>query len=99
MADAIFNPELTAEQMELVIKFESIFMPLARKQRDAHYNRQPSAALAAPARFAHYSSAEAALSIINTKRMWMRNAMSMVDYREVQHGFDILQRFFIDRQH
>jgi hypothetical protein len=97
MADDTYKPALTAEQMELVIKFESIFMPLARKQRDAHYNRQPSAAMAEPARFVHYTSAEAALSIINSKRMWMRNAMSMADYREVQHGFDILQGFFSDK--
>ncbi len=28
--------------------------------------------------------------------MWMRNTTCMTDYREVQHGFEMLQRFFRD---
>jgi len=36
------------------------------------------------------------LGIINTKRLWMRNALCMSDYREVQHGYDILNKFFAD---
>jgi hypothetical protein len=44
----------------------------------------------------HYTTAEAALSIIKSKRFWMRNTNCMSDYREVQHGFDILQKFFSD---
>jgi hypothetical protein len=49
------------------------------------------------ARFVHYTSAEAALKIISQKRLWMRNAICMADYREVQYGFAILQRFFSDK--
>jgi hypothetical protein len=90
------NYELTAEQLELGLKLASIFMPLAKKQMDAHYNRPSSGAMADDARFVHYTSAEAALSIINSKRMWMRNARSMADYSEVQHGFSILTKFFSD---
>lgn len=48
-------------------------------------------------RFVHYTSAENALSIINTKRLWMRNATCMSDYLEVQHGFYILAKFFSDK--
>lgn len=44
----------------------------------------------------HYTSAESALGIIRSKRFWMRNTNCMSDYREVQHGFDILSRFFAD---
>ena len=88
------NYELTAEQLELGLKLASIFMPLAKKQMDAHYNRPSSGAMADDARFVHYTSAEAALSIINSKRMWMRNARSMADYSEMQHGFSILNKFF-----
>jgi hypothetical protein len=47
-------------------------------------------------RFVHYTSAKAALSIINSKRMWMRNARAMADYSEVLHGFSILSKFFSD---
>ena len=48
------------------------------------------------ARFVHYTSAEAALKIIESKRVWMRNTTCMADYSEVLHGFEILQRFFAD---
>jgi Protein of unknown function (DUF2971) len=92
-------PLLTLEQFELNAKLESIFMPHASKQRNATYTRQVEPAVArekAVLRFAHYTSAEAALGIIKTKRIWMRNAMCMADYREVQHGFDIFNRFFSD---
>jgi hypothetical protein len=47
-------------------------------------------------RFVHYTTAEAALSIIRTKRIWLRNTNCMSDYREVQHGFDIFNRYFLD---
>jgi hypothetical protein len=93
-------PILTPEQFQLVIKLEGIFMPHARRQRDETYARQakPDATVeTAVLRFVHYTSAEAALSIIRTKRFWMRNAMCMADYREVQHGFDIFNRFFSDQ--
>src|SRR5262249_17400878 len=38
-----------------------------------------------------------ALKIIKSKRVWMRNTLCMVDYREVQHGFDMLLGFFADK--
>jgi len=81
-------PGLSPE-IEFWIKMESIFMPYARRHRDA--------ALKNGIRFVHYTSAEAALSIIRSKRVWMRNAVCMADYREIQHGFDILSGFFSDK--
>jgi hypothetical protein len=44
------------------------------------------------ARFVHYTSADAALSIIRSKRIWMRSTMCMSDYREVQHGYERLRK-------
>lgn len=41
-------------------------------------------------RFVHYTSAEAALSIIQTSQVWMRNASCMDDFMEVQYGLDCL---------
>ncbi len=87
MTDAILTPE----QIQFFIQLESIFMPYARRQRDSFYETSGK-----ETRFVHYTSAEAALSIIKSKRMWMRNATGMSDYREVQHGFEILYRFFHD---
>jgi hypothetical protein len=77
--------ELPAQQ-QLAIQIESIFMPYARRQRDTLREHGT--------RFVHYTSADAALNIIKTKRLWLRNCTCMSDYREVQHGFDILDRYF-----
>jgi hypothetical protein len=68
---------VTPDQVQLAIKLESIFMLHARKQRDAAYQIQTGSSDApvpgTKMRFVHYTSAEAALSIINEKRIWMRN--------------------------
>jgi hypothetical protein len=80
----------TPDQIALANRLGSIFMPHAMRQLQDHYKGQNHA------RFVHYTSAEAALSIIKSKRIWMRNTNCMSDYREVQHGFDILQKFFSD---
>jgi hypothetical protein len=73
---------LTAEQQAVTEKLARVLMPYARERRDeAIKNRQ---------RFVHYTSAEAALKIINSKALWMRNVTCMADFSEVYHGF---QRF------
>lgn len=41
-------------------------------------------------RFVHYTTAETALSIISKRALWLRNAATMNDYSEVQHGLDCL---------
>lgn len=81
---------MNREDFERRIRLESIFMPHSRARRDAFYAGREFA------RFVHYTSAEAALSIISGKRIRMRNTTCMADYREVQHGFDMLNSFFQD---
>jgi hypothetical protein len=71
----------------------AITMPYALKQMQAVYQRTPDQT---DGRFVHYTTAEAALSIIRTKRFWLRNTNCMSDYREVLHGFDIFNRYFLD---
>ena len=83
-------PIVTPEQFELAVRLESIFLPNARARRDAIYGGQDHS------RFVHYTTAEAALNIIKAKRIWMRSTTCMSDYREVQHGFDMLNGFFLD---
>ena len=78
-------------------------MPYAVKQRADAFREQIGKSLDDATaedglRFVHYTSADAALKIIASKRLWMRNASCMSDYREVQHGFDILQRYFSDKE-
>lgn len=82
----VFTPAL----IEMATRLGSIFMPHAMRQLTNHFKGQDHA------RFVHYTSAESALQIIKSKRLWMRNTNCMSDYREVQHGFDILLRFFED---
>jgi|HubBroStandDraft_1064217.scaffolds.fasta_scaffold00328_3 hypothetical protein len=97
MVDATPSSLLTPEQIAQGIRLESIFMPQARAQRDAQYAGpapSPGSEPMTSARFVHYTDATAALSILDNKRMWMRNTTCMADYREVQHGYDIMHGFF-----
>ena len=41
-------------------------------------------------RFVHYTDANAALSIIENKEVWMRNATCMNDYLEIEYGLECL---------
>ena len=91
MADPFNIADLTPEQQQ-IFRLEAIFMPEARRQRDRHYRENPGP------KFVHYTTAEAALSIIEQKRMWLRNTRSMADYREVRHGFELLQRLFHENE-
>lgn len=92
-ADAVHvpTPEEVRALHDLNLRLMSIAMPYAVQQMQAVYQRTPDQT---HARFVHYTSAEAAFKIISTKRFWMRNTNCMADYREVQHGFDIYNRYF-----
>ena len=78
------------------LRLAEIFMPeFSRRRREAYRLQagaepQPGAML----RLAHYTSANAALSIIAEKRMWMRNTNCMADYSEILHGHKELLKFF-----
>ncbi len=87
------TPEEVRKIHEESMRIMSIMMPYALKQMRAMYERTPGQT---HGRFVHYTTAEAALSIIRTKRFWLRNTNCMADYREVQHGFDIFNRYFLD---
>lgn len=76
------------EWFENAIKLESIFMPSARRRRDNLYNGN------AFAKFVHYTTAEAALGIIRSKSLWMRNTKCMSDFREITHGREMLKKHF-----
>lgn len=87
------TPEEVRKLHDEGVRIMSITMPHALKQMQAMYQRTPDQT---HGRFVHYTTAEAALSIIRTKRFWLRNTNCMSDYREVQHGFDIFNRYFLD---
>jgi len=71
-------------------KLADIFAPFVSVRRRAFLEKA--------GRFAHYTSAEAASQIIKTKHIWMRDATSMSDYREVQHGLEILESILSDER-
>jgi len=92
MTDEAGNPVEITAAMKLSMQLETVFMPYATKERRKLYEPNDYH----DAKFVHYTTAEAALGIIASKRLWMRNATCMTDYREVQHGFTMLNRFFAD---
>ena len=92
MTDEAKNSAATPENMELSMRLEGIFTPYAVKHRQKFYKGAD-----ATARFVHYTTAEAALEIIRSKRLWMRNASSMSDYREVELGHEILVKYLHDK--
>lgn len=72
--------------LKLRRKIARIFLPNATKRAEKIGWDENS-----PARFVHYTSASAAMSIIASKSLWMRSTLCMADYREIGHGFDLLR--------
>lgn len=76
-----------AGELETDKDLESIFHPYALRQMEEFVNKQRDQTQAS---FVHYTSAEAALRILEKKRIWMRNVTCMSDYSEVKLGFSLL---------
>jgi len=90
LKNEIENTVAISEESKKEMQLGNIFTPYAANERRKLY--EPNAYQSA--KFVHYTSAEAALSIINSRQIWLRNTTCMSDYREVQHGFSMLQKFF-----
>jgi hypothetical protein len=84
------------EDVQIQMKLEEIFTPQFRKKREDAYKISVPGDTEKYTRFVHYTTAEAALSIIQTKHIWMRKTTCMSDYLEVEHGFQILRKYFGD---
>lgn len=82
-------PAPTREELDRLKVVFDFFTPYAAGKARERFPTKESRA-----QFVHYTSAEAALSIIKEKRLWMRRTSCMTDYREVSHGFDTLNRLF-----
>ena len=70
------------------LKLAEIFTPTARKRRQQLDDEGM--------RIAHYTTAESAYKILDSQSLWMRNALNMDDFREIQHGHDLLLEYFSD---
>ncbi len=60
-----------------------IFAPHEARRRDALIKNGK--------KLVHYTSADAAISIIRHSRIWMRNVRCMNDFMEVEHGIQLMQ--------
>lgn len=72
--------------------FDSLF-----RMRDIfspHEGRLRRDLLANERRLIHYTSADNAMSIIRGNQIWMKNIRLMNDFREVDHGFDLLRKAY-----
>jgi hypothetical protein len=78
-----------SDKLEIGSRLESIFRPFALQQKKEFAGKQRDPALAS---FVHYTSAEAALKILETKRIWMRNVTVMPDFTEVTRGFNLISQ-------
>jgi len=68
---------MTEEELQRGLRLMEIFMPFAVKQRSKAFAFQNSRCRGDPLQFAHQTSAEAALSIMRGKSIWLRNATCM----------------------
>ncbi len=73
---------------EIGTKLYGIFHPVAARQQADHKKNG--------LRFAHYTTAETALKIIRSGKIWMRSTACMSDYREVVHGKEQIEKFLAD---
>jgi hypothetical protein len=60
----------------------ALFFPYATKKQNDVRNGKT--------RFVHYTTAEAAVRIIQNREVWMRRTTTMNDYMEVEYGFECL---------
>jgi len=95
MENSPLKAVVTPEIREQGIRLASIMMPHFMKQTREFFQRESGQT---HGRLVHYTTAEAALNIIRTKRIWMRNTNCMSDYSEVQHGYQILNNFFRNKE-
>lgn len=66
-----------------------IFHPIAYEKTTLLVNQNK--------RFVHYTSAEAAISILDDEKVWMRKSTCMNDFMEAEHGWECLQSIFDDK--
>ncbi|MEY9629914.1 DUF2971 domain-containing protein [Sinorhizobium fredii] len=64
------------------LRLLEIFHPYAYKKTALAFTSQ--------ARFAHYTSADTAMRIIQGEEVWMRKSTCMNDFMEIEHGFECL---------
>jgi len=80
--------KLTDEQVAQLREMEKVLFAYAAGRRDRMIQEG--------VRLVHYTSAENAIKIIKSKTFWLRDTRSMSDFREVEHGYEMLHKYFAD---
>lgn len=76
------------EDLLITEKLGKILLPHIHKKRKALLKNPEEKQL-----FFHYTSAEAALSILKEKQFWLRNVRNMNDENEIKYGIELLQKY------
>jgi len=79
-----------------LLKLEEIFLPNFFYEKMRYYFSS-SGLVNNDVLFVHYTSAASALDIIREKRVVMRNALHVTDYREVTDGFKVMADLVSDK--
>lgn len=66
--------------------YSSIFFP--------HLIHRQMAAMSSGMKFVHYTTAQAAMSIVARRRVWLRNVLFMNDFSEVSFGIEAVISYF-----
>lgn len=69
-------------------RLSTVFVPAVLEKRFKAFEQNM--------RFAHYTTAEAAVAIVKNNCVWLRNANAMNDYSELHHGISRVVSFFRD---
>lgn len=88
--------EIANEEIEKTTRLERIFIPRLAARRAQFLGEELRGGL--PARFVHYTSADSALKILESKELWLRDTKCMDDYMEMRHGFELLRSFFTEEK-
>jgi hypothetical protein len=72
------------------VRLAHIFFP--------HALEQHTRVKEAGTRFVHYTNADAAMSILRSKTVWMRNSTCMNDVSEVRYGLERLWKTYRDTE-
>jgi hypothetical protein len=79
--------DMSSEQSAELLR--RIFFPYASRREDDLVRRN--------GRFVHYTSASVAMSILQRKEVWMRNATTMNDFSEMEYGHACLINAYDDK--
>ncbi|MGJ8638129.1 MAG: DUF2971 domain-containing protein [Opitutaceae bacterium] len=81
---------MSEEMIKVEVNWMELFFP--------EYLHRKKILEEAKGRFAYYTSADTAMQILQKKEVWLRNARSMNDFSEVEHGFNCFRDVFLNSE-